>query len=215
MTRSIFVSIAVCAALAACGGKARDGGLPSGRGAGAAPAGFWRVLVQPNATWRLAEISGGDDEPTEIVVETVEVRRVGDAEVARLRWTHRFPGGEADAADQGLPGQVAVTPAGVWFLGGDLDDERVAAALAANPPSQPDPPVEVKRQSRADGDYVTLRATREGERVVCVGEEPGPGSGDCDDICHAELCVAERGGVVSVEGLWAPGEAIFVQKGYE
>src|SRR5438105_15013526 len=80
----------------------------------AAPAkGFWKILVTPGAKWVL-EPHGeeGTSVPSEkITIETYDVRKIGDADVARLRWT-AVEGKEGRAYNDGaddLLTQVAVT----------------------------------------------------------------------------------------------------------
>src|SRR5262245_4709583 len=56
------------------------------------PKGFWKVLVQPKAKWTVAFFGGekpidaSDYHPEPITIETYDVRKVGTADVARLRW---------------------------------------------------------------------------------------------------------------------------------
>jgi hypothetical protein len=75
--------------------------------------GFWKVLVKPHAPWALIE---DQSKPFKIVVETYDIRKVGDADVARLRWTW------VDGKEKSEPNrcddcfwQGAVTNAGLYF----------------------------------------------------------------------------------------------------
>ncbi len=214
------ICLGFCLLAAACGGKGKTAETPKKPPVVGDPttrvgstAGIWRVLVTPGAKWVLHNtfVDEGAARPT-LTVETTDVRKVGNADVARLRWTHAHADG-SEPYSGGVPGQVAVTPAGVWFLDGDLDDKGIAAELA-KPPSQPDPPVTIDEQSREDGVYVHTWA-RGPEPIVCVGEGPAPDAGDCEDVCFGEMCVGPQGGVVSVSGTWAPGYETYEQDGYK
>jgi hypothetical protein len=214
--RAVFLGF--CLLAAACGGKAKTAETPrkppidSTTHVGST-AGIWRVLVTPGAKWVLYNtfVEKGEARPT-LTVETTDVRKLAGADIARLKWTHARPDG-TETYSGGVPGQVAVTAAGVWFLDGELDDKGIAAELA-KPPSQPDPPVKIDEQSREDGVYVHMWA-KGAEPVVCVGEGPGPDAGDCEDVCFGEICVGARGGIVSVGGTWAPNYETYEQDGYQ
>jgi hypothetical protein len=204
--------------LAACGGKAKPAETAKVKPADStthvgSTAGIWRVLVTPGAKWVLYNtfVEQKDARPT-LTVETGDVRKVGAADVARLKWT--WAGlGASDEHTVGVPGQVAVTQAGVWLLDGELDDKGVAAELA-KPPSQPNPPVKIDEQTREDGVYVHMWAKGD-EPIVCVGEGPVPGADECEDVCFGEMCVGAKGGIVSVSGTWAPNFETYEQDGYK
>ena len=51
--------------------------------------GFWRILVKPKARWVLKDSMPPDKKRKQgkLIVETYDVRKVGVADVARLRWT--------------------------------------------------------------------------------------------------------------------------------
>jgi hypothetical protein len=211
------VLLGFCLLATACGGKAKTAETPKKPPTPTGPtigstAGIWRILVTPGAKWVLHDtFLEGDGRPV-LMVETADVRKVAGADVARLKWTFTHTHG-VEAYAGGVPDQVAVTDAGVWFLDGELDDKAVAAELA-KPPSQPNPPVMIEEQSREDGVYVHMWAKGE-EPVVCVGDGPTPDAGECEDVCFGEMCVGSRGGIVSVSGTWAPGYETFEQDGYK
>jgi hypothetical protein len=177
-------------------------------GSPAAPAkGFWKILVTPKAKWVLADLE--EDQDDSVTVETYDVRKVGNADVARLRWTN----GHDDISERGgYPSQVAVTEAGLYLLQASEDDAAVAEALKKKP-SRSDPPKPYKGTKLNGGRYLQIEQ-KAGKPVVCMGEGPMPGDGDCEDVCYGEMCVSGTAGVVSLEARWAPATGIYAQKGY-
>jgi hypothetical protein len=167
--------------------------------------GFWRALVQPGARWVLHDKLPGSRDA--LAIETYDVRKVGGAEIARLRWTfddgtrHRDVG--PTAAGGGFR-QLAVSAAGLYLLPADLDGARLAAALRGAP-THADPPATVDATAQTHNRY--LHVADGG--LACFGEAP-PDAG-CDGeygSCDGELCVAGDG-IVSVSGRWAPGDTTF------
>lgn len=169
---------------------------------------FWKILVKPNAKWVLVDTTS-DDKKSTITVETYDVRKVGDADVARLRMTHRWGTGKADSSDisgTALPVQVAVTAKGLYFLNDTKDDAKIAAVLAGKP-TRSSPPKAYKGTKVNNGRYLRI----DGD-TVCMGEEPLPGAGMCDDICEGEICISATDGVVSLHGTLSPNHDDFAQK---
>jgi hypothetical protein len=199
------VMIAIAAAAAAAKPKAAKVATPPAKG-------FWKVLVQPNAKWTLYKFGEvapkASDEPSEpITIETYDVRKVGDADVARLRWRHG-----ADATQSALAGtnaprldQVAVTAAGLYLLTADMDDAKVAEALHGKP-SRSDPPRPYKGTKLNQGRYLEVR-----DDLVCLGQGPAPGDPPCEDTCDGSVCISATDGIVRLEGNWAPSMAEYVQ----
>ena len=167
--------------------------------------GFWKILVTPNAKWVL---HGADHKGT-ITVETYDVRKVGGASVARLRWSYKLGEDTRDigSADSTFT-QVAVTNEGLYLSSADLDDAEVSARLKKKP-SRSDPPKPYKGTNRNDGRYLTIKGD-----LVCLGSGPSPGDGDCDDVCYGELCISATDGIVTLDGTWSPSVDHFGQPGY-
>jgi hypothetical protein len=164
--------------------------------------GFWRILVKPNAKWVLKQ-KNADKNPNTITVETYDVRKVGKADVARLRWTYNGEGGKQDLSGQpGKLDQVAVTDAGLYLLTADMDDKKIAKALEGKP-SRSDPPKPYKGTTENQGRYLNVNGGS-----VCIGEGPLPGAGDCEDVCFAELCMSDQG-IDILQGRWAPNFEIY------
>lgn len=172
--------------------------------------GTWDVLVQAKKKWVLRE-TVGDDKGT-ITVETYDVRKVGEAQVARLRWTLQHGKGkptDVGDSDSGRYTQLAVTTAGLYLLSADMDDAKVAAALQKKP-SRSDPPKPYEGTARNEGRYLHV----EPGPVVCLGQGPKPGDGECEDTCFGEVCISPKDGVVGLSGNWAPDVSMFSAKGY-
>lgn len=171
--------------------------------AGKAGKGFWKVLVQPHAKWVLHR-SDDDTGAATIEVETYDVRKVGGADVARLRWTYKNSAGTAtDMSDSpGVFTQVAVTPAGLYLLDKSADDAKIQKALAGKP-SRSDPPRPYKGTKLNHGRYLTVDGGK-----VCMGTGPEPGAGDCPDDCDGAVCLTTSG-VVEIYGTYAPDEGIY------
>lgn len=167
--------------------------------------GFWKVLVQPHAKWTLymfGEIEparDSDHHPPPITIETYDVRKVGDADVARLRWR------QGDSTESALAfthaprlDQFAVTPAGLYLLNADMDDAQIAEALQGKP-SRSDPPKPYKGTKLNEGRYLEIR-----DGMVCLGQGPTPDAPDCEDTCDGDVCISATDGIVRLEGNWAP-----------
>jgi len=164
--------------------------------------GFWKVLVTPKAKWVLHR---GDepDHSSSMTVETYDVRKVGTADVARLRWTYRAKDFTRDmSGEQGTFAQVAVTDAGLYLLEKDDDDAKIAKALAGKP-SRSDPPKAYEGTKRNHGRYLKIE-----DGVVCMGTGPEPGAGDCPDDCDGAVCMTTAG-IVQLYGTYSPDEFIY------
>ncbi len=175
----------------------------------AAAKGFWKILVQPNAKWVLKEETSYDPtlKPSTITVETYDVRKVGAADVARLRWTLIQPDGtQSDVGDNenGRYTQVAVTPAGLYILWAAQDDAKVAKMLEGKP-SRSDPPKPYEGTKLNEGRYLYVND----DGTVCLGQGPEPGAGDCPDTCDGTMCLSPTKGVIQLIGNWAPGVTVY------
>src|SRR5258706_10029275 len=138
--------------------------------------GTWRALVKARARWVLRD--GEAKDAAVITVETYDVRKVGAADVARLRWTLRARGNKSDIgdSDSGRYTQLAVTDGGLYILSADMDDAKVAEALKRKP-SRSDPPKPYQGTRQNDGRYLHV----EPGPIVCMGFEPLAGAPDCGD----------------------------------
>lgn len=191
----------VLIAAAACGGKSKPATTgntsTAGGGGGGVPA-EWSAVLVDGATFTLDNQAGDPpaEDPFTVHATVAHVEKAGDAVVAELRWTD--DGGEELAAT-GLPQQIKVSPAGVWFWsGGDELD-----AVFGGPPTFPAGADKTHR----DGYYDTV--TRADDGTVCYGWEPDENAGDCEDVCFASLCISAKDGIVSGEGSWWPNMEIF------
>ena len=164
--------------------------------------GFWKVLVKKGAKWKLHDKVSEAGKPATLTIETYDVRKVGNADVARLRWT--LDDGTAHAIEPAAPlSQVAVTDAGIYLLWASMDDAKVAAALEKKP-SRSDPPKAYEGTKLNEGRYLHIR-----DGLVCMGQGPTPDAGDCPDTCDGWVCISATKGIVEVSGTWAPGTTIF------
>ena len=175
--------------------------------------GFWKVLVQPNAKWTLyffTEVEGGPDNsphPGPITVETYDVRKIGDADVARLRWTQGENKESPLVGTQAPPlDQFAVTSAGLYILKADMTDAQIAEVLKGKP-SRSDPPKPYVGTKLNQGRFLQIR-----DDLVCMGEGPTPGAPQCEDTCEGSVCISATDGIVRLEGNWAPDMFDYVQK---
>jgi len=175
--------------------------------------GFWKVLVQPNAKWTLH--IHGETEPSEssdfhpgpITIETYDVRKVGDADVARLRWRRGMDSSESALSGTHAPplDQFAVTSAGLYILRAEMDDKKIAEVLKGKP-SRSDPPKPYKGTTVNEGRYLEIR-----DDLVCIGQGPTPGESPCEDTCDGGICISATDGIVRLEGNWAPDMFDYVQ----
>lgn len=165
---------------------------------------FWKILVKPNAKWVLKNEESKKDIVT---IETYDVRKVGDAEVARLRWTHSSPDGKKEdigATESGKPTQVAVTDKGLFLLNAKNDDAVIAKRLTEKP-SRSSPPRGYEGTKKNGGRYISISD----DGIVCMGEAPVDKDFQCEDVCDAWICVSATAGVIELQGLWAPSNAFF------
>jgi len=170
--------------------------------------GFWKILVKPKAKWTLSETIG--EKNGVITVETYDVRKVGTADVARIRWTLKSGSRTEDIGGQdGRYTQVAVTDAGLYIMEAAMDDKAVAKVLAGKP-SRSDPPKEYSGTIQNHGRYLMIA-----NGLVCIGQGPRPDAGECPDTCDGTMCISPTDGVVKLMGNWAPGVSIFAQDGYD
>jgi len=173
---------------------------PASEGAGLK--GLWRALVKPKSKWVLKNSEGKDT----IVVETYDERKVGAADVARLRWTHVSGKERRDLgnSDGGLYTQVAVTVAGLYVLSADMDDAAIQAALAKKP-SRSDPPKAYEGSKQNQGRYLHVN-----KDSICWGSAPWQPDFECPDTCDGWVCI-DAGGVSEIAGTKAPNFSTFTR----
>ncbi len=178
--------------------------------------GFWKILVKPHAKWTLYDhfsedrIKNGqkDVSVAKLTVETYDVRKIGDADVARLKW--RYDDGNDDAlagTHAGPITQVAVTSAGAYLFYASADDAKIAEALKGKP-ARSDPPKEYTGTKQNEGRYLTIH-----DDTVCMGSAALP-SDKCEDDCEGGVCIATTDGVVSLFGNWSPNATEFRAHGH-
>lgn len=171
---------------------------------------FWKVLVKPGAKWKLDNTTIDDPKyKNSILVETYDVRKVGDADVARIRWTHvQADGSKVDIGDtaNGKPTQVAVTDKGLFLLNATNDDAKVAERLKEKP-SRSTPPKAYEGNKKNGGRYLSISD----DGVVCMGEAPRSPD-QCEDTCDGWVCISETDGVTEVSGTMAPNLDHFASK---
>ncbi len=168
---------------------------------------FWKILVTPKAKWILFESDDTARKGATITVETYDVRTLGKAQVARLRWTHKVDKSESSTIGGGVlqPTQVAVTREGLYLLDADMDDAAVTVALKKKP-SRSAPPKPYKGTKKNGGRYLTVHG---GE--VCMGWAKLAEDGPCEDVCENEVCFDATRGVTSISGFDAPGGMLWNQ----
>jgi hypothetical protein len=160
--------------------------------------GFWKSLVKPGAKWVLYD---NFHEGAELKIETYDVRTIGPAQVARLRWTL---GDDAEALKYthgpGLT-QVAVTDQGLYLMWAAWDDKKVAEELKKKP-SRSDPPKAYKATKLNEGRSLTI----DGDNV-CMAYTPPP---DCDGCDGGDVCL-DSDGFTSISLAFAPNGSEFVK----
>ena len=168
---------------------------------------FWKILVAPKAKWVLHDPNAGNDaarKTATVTVETYDVRTIGKAQVARLRWTHKDSSGRVDVRRRPLqPTQVAVTRDGLYLLDEAMDDAAVTIALKKKP-ARSSPPKPYKGTKQNGGRYLKVDGAD-----VCVGQARLAADGPCEDVCETEVCFSATNGVISITGYDAPGEMIW------
>lgn len=195
-----------CVVLALTGGVYAEAPKPATKAATKPGKDFWKVLVTPKAKWVLRNANAEDaaQKRATVTVETFDVRTIGKAQVARLRWTHSDDSGATTFGGGAMqPTQVAVTAAGLYLLDAEMDDAAVAAALAKKP-SRSSPPKAYKGTKQNGGRYLAIRGPE-----VCMGWARLAEDGPCEDLCESEVCFTAADGVTSISGFDAPDQGIW------
>jgi hypothetical protein len=167
---------------------------------------FWKILVTPKAKWILHESNPSDPaaKSATVTVTTYDVRTIGKAQVARIRWTHKDGTTETEFGGGAmLPTQVAVTREGLYLLDADMDDAVVAIALKKKP-ARSAPPKPYKGTKQNGGRYLSIQGAE-----VCMGWARLAADGPCEDVCESEVCFDATAGVTSITGFEAPGSMLW------
>ncbi len=178
--------------------------------ADAAP-GLWRPLVAAPATWKLINynIRTEPNQDDAVIVTNYDLRQVGPASVARLRW--RQSDGEDAGSGEHLPRQVAVAGNKVWFLPLDADDAAVERALTRKP-TFGDPPANIRPTRKNRWRWVNTSEGKHGS-VTCIGhyrQDDG-----CEDTCTGMVCFSATYGIVAVEGTSSPNFEHYALEGHQ
>jgi hypothetical protein len=176
--------------------------------------GSWRALVSPRACWTLTNFKGGKANAADtVVIETYDARRVGDGDVAKLRYTRATSEGESDLnGNELLPAQVAVTDKGVYFFDRRADDGAIGQAMK-KAPTHAEPPKPMDPDKKTGWKFLRVKNTPHGE-VVCIGQELPKSEAKCGDACDGTVCVSAKAGIVVLEGTASPTGDVFVREGY-
>lgn len=176
---------------------------------------FWKALVVPGACWTLPNFNSNKPNTDDvIIVENYDARRVGDAEVAKLRFTRVSPGNEVNVSDkEHLPGQIAVTKAGVWFFDRKLDDQTIGREMK-KPPTHAERPRDLAPSKAGKWQFVRNARTAKGP-IACIGHEQPRAGGGCEDTCEGMVCFSSTAGVVLLEGTASPNFERFMQPGWD
>jgi len=174
----------------------------------------WKALVTPGACWTLPNVKDGKPSTDDvIIVENYDARRVGDAEVAKLRFTRVSPGNEEIVSDrEHLPGQIAVTKAGVWFFDRKLDDQTIGREMK-KPPTYAERPRDLAPSKAGKWQFVRQTKTAKGP-IACIGHEQPRADGGCEDTCAGMVCFSSTAGVVLLDGTASPNLERFTQSGW-
>jgi len=209
--------------------QARALANPAGAGGAAAKStptpqsNTWSVLVQPRMRWVLHD-TFPETAARVVVVETYDVHQVAGAQVARLRWTAKETerakarGKDKDGSDIGSQDgpcftHLAVNPRGLYILRDEEGDTAIATQVQGKP-SRSEPPRAYKGTQKNEGRYLSIYAQVDGP-IICIGNGPEPGAGECDDVCFAEMCFSPTKGVVQISGTAAPDYGVYEQKGFK
>jgi hypothetical protein len=195
------------ASLAACGGASPGATQPRIRNASviALPDSPWEGVFVDGATFALrAGDPAGLDEPATLTGTVDELRQVGSARVARLRWTYAAPGGSPRPSPAG-PHYLVENTRGIAFLLQELPDVEIAVLL-----DQPDfwmfPHPTVDHPVDGPSGETASATVNDGELTACYSiEMPACGTGGCS----SDVCVSSAGGIVSLGGQWAPAGKLF------
>jgi hypothetical protein len=217
---SLWVSSSRVAAKDGSGGARAAGTVGVGGATGVAgppKPSTWSVLVQPKQRWVLHDDSSETPRRV-IIVETYDVHQVAGATVARLRWTVKDSERAKDSSQMGSETgpcftRLAVNERGLYILRDQQDDAAIATQVAGKP-SRSDPPRAYEGTKKNQGRYLNVYPQADGP-VICMGNGPTPGDGECDDVCFEEMCVTPTRGVVQVSGTAAPDYGVFQQKGFK
>lgn len=158
----------------------------------------WRSLVQPNARWVLQSTSGTG----RLRIEVYDVRTVGAAAVARLRWLRAEPGKPEEEAGGGGPPwhsiqHVAITTRGLFILSPQTSLRELDRILAR----KPDYPSILTTRERNQKDSVFFTKAKSATEG-CVGYYSRT---ECaTESCYATLCVDAERGITFASGAYSP-----------
>jgi hypothetical protein len=180
---------------------------------GVAKPGLWQPLVATATSWKLINYNIRDqpDEDNAVIVSNYDLRQVGAAAVARLRW--KTSAGEDVGSGEHLPQQVAVSGHEVWFLPLNADDDAVSQALTRKPTFW-DPPVDVHPTRKNKWRWVQTSSGKHG-LVTCIGHHQPRGGNECEDTCSGMVCFSATNGIVAVEGTSSPNFEYYALKGHQ
>ena len=165
----------------------------------------WENVFVDAAEFTLRAGDPNSGEPPAVLVGTVdELRQVGAARVAKLRW--HFSDNDAAARPYlAGPHYLVESARGIAFLLTESTDAEISALLVQpNFWMFPHP----TREHPVDGPSgETASVTvNDGEATACYSiEMPACGAG----VCSSDVCVTSAHGIVSLGGQWAPGGALF------
>lgn len=162
--------------------------------------GFWKFLVKPGAKWVLHDNIGSGE--ATLTIETYDVRTIGKAQVARLRWTLGDDTEALKYTHAPALTQVAVTDEGLYLMWAAWDDKKVAEELKKKP-SRADPPKAYKATKLNEGRSLTV----DGD-VVCMAYTPPK---DCDSCDGGEVCM-DSDGFTLISNVFAPGQGEYVRE---
>src|SRR5579859_5639584 len=173
--------------------------------------GVWTSLVAGKRTWRLINYNIRDDpnEDDAVIVENYDLRRVGRAAVARLRWTTSW--GENVGDREHLPQQVAVIDGRVWWLPLEASDDDVVRAIRKMPTFS-ERPSDVAPTRKSKWKWVLTTSGAQGT-LICIGHMQPRGE-ECEDTCSGMVCFSPKDGIVAIEGTASPNFEYYAMRGH-
>jgi hypothetical protein len=174
-------------------------------GTGTEPAGggaveLWAAVMKPGATFGFRDKIGAGEDAISVDATVKEVTDVEGGKAAKIEWSLN---GAPDDGSTNLPKVIVVTATNVRFQGDLMGEPGELEWPSSMPPFELD---------HDEGDWQTYIHDGPMKGEVCYGEGPGSKSGECEDVCFAELCVHPTHGLTGGSGKWWPNWSEYVRR---
>jgi hypothetical protein len=161
---------------------------------------LWAAVMKPGATFGFRDRIGAGEDAISVDATVKDVADVNGEKTATIAWS--LDGAPDDGATN-LPRVIVVSAVNVRFQGDLMGEPGELTWPSSRPPYEED-------KDGGDWQLYIHDGALKGE--VCYGEGPGKNSGECEDVCFAELCVHPTHGLTGGSGKWWPNWSEYVRR---